>query len=881
MNESVNRRTRQRRGQRTRAGPAAREALRLPARRSERGRARRDGSARWRNSPELRAERTRLEATIGLVRTTLRRGGELVAASGLGRAAGRGDAGRARAAALVAPGAFGIAAGLRPSRLARRWSGDRAAVASGRGDDASSPCTSQRSRTADAEARRAVQRRLQEGSTTPRNAAHGYVGVDRATPGSWRRRSKRDARRTAENAERPGADPTAGGCDSLKGLELTSAATRSRLGRYDKAQAGDGSSPPSAKSELLGSSLEERDAARREPDDAAGARRRASTAAVGTERGTSAPSSGQRAWPIGPARPGASRTLPARTRARHRAPTPLRGRRSHAELGPGDSFRGAGCGGAAARRRGELRQRRLLLGAGDASRRAQGDAATGLTRTAADELRTERRVRLAEPWATRSRRRRGGVRCRPNAAGEQLRSSGACSTCSTASARPNERPRDMFFRFWGDNPFELARARSALDLRGRRRHGELHARAALPGRRRTCPRRRRCAPRSSSTTSRPTCRRRREGDVRDPAPSSRRAASASRLRRAGCCASSCAARRSTQRRAPAARADLRDRRLGLDEGAEPARARQARAAPPARASSTRATRSRIVAFSERGARRPADDLGREPRARSRSAHLPAAARAAARTPRPACGWATSSRSRSLDAGTRRTASCSSPTASPTSARPIQHAHQRRRRSAPRAGHLPEHGRRRAWTTTTTRCSSSSPTRATACATTSTTPTRRSRALVDGFTGAFEPIARDVKIQVEFDPAQVERYRLLGYENRAVADQDFRNDAVDAGEVGAGHQVIALYEIVRSARRRTSSRSRPCACAASRRTRRGHRGRRDARPATEIERPVTLAKDAARASRPRAAATAARCSWRSSPSSCAAACTPAATRSTSS
>ncbi|MBI5434987.1 MAG: von Willebrand factor type A domain-containing protein [Planctomycetes bacterium] len=70
-----------------------------------------------------------------------------------------------------------------------------------------------------------------------------------------------------------------------------------------------------------------------------------------------------------------------------------------------------------------------------------------------------------------------------------------------------------------------------------------------------------------------------------------------------------------------------------------------------------------------------------------------------------------------------------------------------------------------------------------------------RALVDNFTGAFQPIARDVKVQVEFDPAQVQRYRLLGYENRAIADKDFRNDAVDAGEVGAGHQVVALYELV--------------------------------------------------------------------------------------
>ena len=69
-----------------------------------------------------------------------------------------------------------------------------------------------------------------------------------------------------------------------------------------------------------------------------------------------------------------------------------------------------------------------------------------------------------------------------------------------------------------------------------------------------------------------------------------------------------------------------------------------------------------------------------------------------------------------------------------------------------------------------------------------------RALVDRFVGAFEPVARDVKIQVEFDPSRVKRYRLLGYENRAVADADFRNDAVDAGEIGAGHQVCALYEI---------------------------------------------------------------------------------------
>ncbi len=78
------------------------------------------------------------------------------------------------------------------------------------------------------------------------------------------------------------------------------------------------------------------------------------------------------------------------------------------------------------------------------------------------------------------------------------------------------------------------------------------------------------------------------------------------------------------------------------------------------------------------------------------------------------------------------------------------------------------------------------------------PDEAKKQLVDNFTGAFQPIARDVKIQVDFDPAQVLRYRLLGYENRAIADADFRNDKVDAGELGAGHQVTALYEIERQA-----------------------------------------------------------------------------------
>ncbi|MEL6713137.1 MAG: von Willebrand factor type A domain-containing protein [Planctomycetota bacterium] len=69
-----------------------------------------------------------------------------------------------------------------------------------------------------------------------------------------------------------------------------------------------------------------------------------------------------------------------------------------------------------------------------------------------------------------------------------------------------------------------------------------------------------------------------------------------------------------------------------------------------------------------------------------------------------------------------------------------------------------------------------------------------RAIVDRFTGGFVTVAQDVKIQVEFDTSRVLRWRQLGYENRAVADADFRNDKVDAGEIGAGHQVTCLYEL---------------------------------------------------------------------------------------
>jgi len=70
-----------------------------------------------------------------------------------------------------------------------------------------------------------------------------------------------------------------------------------------------------------------------------------------------------------------------------------------------------------------------------------------------------------------------------------------------------------------------------------------------------------------------------------------------------------------------------------------------------------------------------------------------------------------------------------------------------------------------------------------------------RLLVDQRAGTLMTIAKDVKIQVEFNPAVVAEYRLLGYQNRMLEREDFNNDKVDAGEIGAGHTVTALYEIV--------------------------------------------------------------------------------------
>ncbi len=70
-----------------------------------------------------------------------------------------------------------------------------------------------------------------------------------------------------------------------------------------------------------------------------------------------------------------------------------------------------------------------------------------------------------------------------------------------------------------------------------------------------------------------------------------------------------------------------------------------------------------------------------------------------------------------------------------------------------------------------------------------------KALVEELSGTLVTIAKDVKIQVEFDKEHIAGYRLIGYENRRLENQDFANDAKDAGEIGAGHSVTALYELI--------------------------------------------------------------------------------------
>ncbi len=70
-----------------------------------------------------------------------------------------------------------------------------------------------------------------------------------------------------------------------------------------------------------------------------------------------------------------------------------------------------------------------------------------------------------------------------------------------------------------------------------------------------------------------------------------------------------------------------------------------------------------------------------------------------------------------------------------------------------------------------------------------------KVLINEFGGTLFTIAKDVKLQLEFNPAQVAGYRLIGYENRLLNKEDFNDDKKDAGELGSGHTVTALYEII--------------------------------------------------------------------------------------
>ncbi len=69
-----------------------------------------------------------------------------------------------------------------------------------------------------------------------------------------------------------------------------------------------------------------------------------------------------------------------------------------------------------------------------------------------------------------------------------------------------------------------------------------------------------------------------------------------------------------------------------------------------------------------------------------------------------------------------------------------------------------------------------------------------KVLIEEMSSTFNTVAADVKVQIEFNPAQIAEYRLIGYENRILNEQDFNNDKVDAGEIGAGKTVTAIYEL---------------------------------------------------------------------------------------
>ena len=88
------------------------------------------------------------------------------------------------------------------------------------------------------------------------------------------------------------------------------------------------------------------------------------------------------------------------------------------------------------------------------------------------------------------------------------------------------------------------------------------------------------------------------------------------------------------------------------------------------------------------------------------------------------------------------------------------------------------------------------------------PREAYKVLVEEMGSTLVTVAKDVKIQVEFNPAKVGAFRLIGYENRIMAHQDFNDDTKDAGEIGAGHHVTALYELVPAGKEGELAGSRP-------------------------------------------------------------------------
>ena len=139
-----------------------------------------------------------------------------------------------------------------------------------------------------------------------------------------------------------------------------------------------------------------------------------------------------------------------------------------------------------------------------------------------------------------------------------------------------------------------------------------------------------------------------------------------------------------------------------------------------------------------------------------------------------------------------------------------------------------------------RCSSSWPTRAMGSTHTSTRMDEAQRLFREGLVWTLQTVALDARAQVAFDREAVAAYRLVGYENRDMADQDFTNDEVDAGAIGAGHSVTALYALRLRERRRTAG-STGCATVSLRWTDPGPRLVPEADPRRADQRPRAVVR----------------------------------------